>query len=159
MEKLPLPADFRDFLQLLNLAQVEYLLVGGYAVGYYGYPRATGDMDVWVAATPENAAKLVDVLCHFGFSPESVKPELFTTPGQIIRMGVPPVCIDILTTASGVEFDDCYSRRNIQTIDGMAANIIPFEDLKRNKKASGRPKDPTICRICPNEACLTNYAM
>lgn len=141
MEKLPLPADFRDFLQLLNSAQVEYLLVGGYAVGYYGYPRTTGDMDVWVAATPDNATKLVGVLCQFGFSPESVNVEMFTTPGQIIRMGVPPVCIDILTKASGVDFDDCYSRRNTQSIDGVCTNIIPFDDLKRNKKASGRAKD------------------
>lgn len=141
MEKLPLPADFKDFLSLLNSAKVEYLLVGGYAVGHYGYPRTTGDMDIWVAATPENAEKLVNVLCQFGFSPTSLRAEMFSTPGQIIRMGVPPLCIDIITAASGVDFNECFPRRSMQSLDGVVTNIIHLEDLKQNKKASGRPKD------------------
>lgn len=141
MEKLPLPADFKDFLRLLNSAEVEYLLVGGYAVGHYGYPRTTGDMDIWVAATPENAEKLVSVLCKFGFTPASVRAEMFSTPGQIIRMGVQPLCIDIITAASGVDFNECFPRRSMQSLDGVVANIIHLEDLKQNKKASGRPKD------------------
>jgi hypothetical protein len=91
MEKLPLPADFKDFLRLLNSAKVEYLLVGGYAVGHYGYPRTTGDLDIWVPATSSNAKKIADVLCQFGFSADSVNAEMFSRPGQIVRMGIPPI--------------------------------------------------------------------
>lgn len=141
MEKLPLPPDFKDFLQLLNSANVEYLLVGGYAVGLYGYPRATGDMDIWVGATPENAAKVAAVLRRFGFAAESVGAEMFDKPDQVVRMGVPPICIDIITSASGVDFAACYAHRNTTVIDGIQANIIHFNDLKQNKKASGRNKD------------------
>jgi hypothetical protein len=141
MEKLPLPADFKDFLRLLNSAKVEYLLVGGYAVGHYGYPRTTGDMDIWVAATPSNAEKVADVLRQFGFSAASVKAEMFSTRDQIVRMGVPPICIDVITSASGVEFADCYARCNVRLIDGIEVNVIHPDDLKQNKKASGRPKD------------------
>ena len=141
MEKLPLPADFKDFLRLLNSAEVEYLLVGGYAVGHYGYPRATGDMDIWVAASASNAEKVAEVLRKFGFSAATVKPEMFSKPDQIVRMGVPPVCIDVITSATGVDFTDCYARRNVRIIDGIRVNIIHPDDLKRNKKASGRTKD------------------
>ena len=80
MEKLPLPADFKDFLRLLNSAKVEYLLVGGYAVGHYGYPRTTGDMDIWIAATRINAERVDEVLRQFGFSSVSVKSAVFSTP-------------------------------------------------------------------------------
>lgn len=141
MEKLPLPPDFKDFLRLLNSEKVEYLLVGGYAVGHYGYPRTTGDMDVWVAASSTNAEKLARVLRKFGFSSESVRPEMFSKPEQIVRMGLPPICIDIITSASGVDFADCYTRRNSQIMDGIEVNLIHPDDLKRNKKASGRLKD------------------
>lgn len=141
MEKLPLPADFKDFLQLLNSAKVEYLLVGGYAVGHYGYPRTTGDMDIWIAATPSNAEKVVQVLRQFGFSAASVKLDMFSTPDQIVRLGIPPICIDVITGASGIEFAECYARRNVRPIDGIEINIIHPDDLKQNKKASGRPKD------------------
>jgi hypothetical protein len=141
MEKLPLPPDFKDFLRLLHSEKVEYLLVGGYAVGSYGYPRATGDMDIWVAANASNAARVAEVLRKFGFSATSVNPEMFNKPDQIVRMGVPPICIDILTSASGVDFAECYPRRNVQTMDDVEVNLIHPDDLKRNKKASGRAKD------------------
>jgi hypothetical protein len=130
MEEMLLPPDFRDFLRLLNSAEVEYLLVGGYAVGLYGYPRATGDMDIWVAANPANAEKVARVLCEFGFSAATVKAELFQKPDQVIRMGVPPVCIDVITSASGVDFSACYARRNVQMIDGIEASVIDLDDLK-----------------------------
>lgn len=141
MEKLQLPPDFKDFLQLLNSAGVEYLLVGGYAVGLYGYPRATGDMDIWVAANSENAAKIATVLRQFGFAAESVKAEIFAKPDQVVRMGVPPICIDIITGASGLVFEACYARRNATVINNVQVNLIHFDDLKQNKKASGRNKD------------------
>jgi hypothetical protein len=141
MEKLPLPADFKDFLQLLNSAKVEYLLVGGYAVGHYGYPRTTGDMDIWIAATPSNAERVAEVLRQFGFSSASVKSAMFSTPGQIVRLGIPPICIDLITSATGVEFAECYARRNVRVIDGIEVNVIHPDDLKQNKKASGRARD------------------
>jgi hypothetical protein len=141
MEKLPLPPDFKDFLQLLHLEQVEYLLVGGYAVAQYGYPRTTGDLDVWIAASQSNAKKVAIVLQKFGFSAASVSAEMFSKPDQIIRMGVPPICIDVITGASGVEFGACYARRIRQVIDDVEVTIIHPDDLKQNKKASGRLKD------------------
>jgi hypothetical protein len=112
MENLRLPPDFKDFLLLLNSEKVEYLLVGGYAVGHYGYPRATGDLDIWIATNDANAEKVADVLHKFGFSAATVKPETFTKPDQIIRMGVPPICIDVITSASGVNFSDCFAKCN-----------------------------------------------
>ena len=141
MEKLPLPPDFKDFLQLLHLEQVEYLLVGGYAVAHYGYPRTTGDLDVWIAASEGNAKKVATVLQKFGFSAARVSAEMFSKPDQIIRMGVPPICIDVITGASGVDFGACYARRNRQVMDGVDVTIIHPDDLKQNKKASGRSKD------------------
>jgi hypothetical protein len=141
MENLRLPPDFKDFLRLLNWEKVEYLLVGGYAVGHYGYPRATGDMDIWVAVSASNAEKVAEVLRKFGFSSATVKPEIFEKPDQIIRMGVPPICIDVITSASGVDFADCFAKRSQRLIDGVEVNIIHIDDLKKNKKASGRAKD------------------
>ena len=96
MATVHLPPDFREFLQLLNSRQVEYLLIGGYAVGYYGYPRATADIDIWIAIKPENAEKVVKVLQKFGFGVEELTPALFLAEEQIIRMGVPPMQIEIL---------------------------------------------------------------
>jgi hypothetical protein len=141
MEKLPLPPDFKDFLQLHHSEQVEYLLVGGYAVAHYSYPRTTGDLDVWIAASEGNAKKVATVLQKFGFSAASVSAAMFSKPDQIIRMGVPPICIDVITGASGVEFGACYARRIRQVIDGVDVTIIHSDDLKQNKKASGRSKD------------------
>jgi hypothetical protein len=141
MEKLPLPPDFKDFLQLLHSEKVEYLLVGGYAVAQYGYPRTTGDLDVWIAASKSNAQRIVSVLKKFGFSAKSVSADMFSKPDQIVRMGVPPICIDVITGVSGVEFVACYARRTRHVIDGVDVTIIHLDDLKQNKKASGRPKD------------------
>jgi hypothetical protein len=141
MDKLRLPPDFKEFLQLLNSEKVEYLLVSGLAVGVYGYPRATGDMDLWSAASADNAEKLARVMLAFGFAPAKVQAEDFQRPNQVIRMGVPPVCIDVITTATGVDFSACYSRRQLMKIDAVDASVIHAEDLKANKKASGRARD------------------
>lgn len=108
MVTIPLPPDFSEFLRLLNANEVRYLLVGGYAVGYHGYVRATADMDILVARDEENAQRLVDILQEFGFGVEDLSPELFLEEERVIRMGVPPVRIEILISISGVEFDECY---------------------------------------------------
>jgi hypothetical protein len=141
MDTIELHPDFKDFLRLLNCYGVEYLLVGGYAVGYHGYPRATGDMDIWIAVSEANAQKAAMVLYDFGMPKETVSKELFMDKDRVIRMGVPPVRIEVITGASGVKFAECYSRREVVEIDGILLNFISLEDLKVNKKAAARYKD------------------
>ena len=135
------PSDFKEFLKLLNSAEVEYLLIGGYAVAYHGYPRTTADMDVWVAISAENAAKLVDVFRRFGMRDGMLTPELFLQQGKIIRMGVPPMRIEVLTEIDGVGFAECYAAREVVTLDGQTVNLISLRHLRTNKRASGRHKD------------------
>lgn len=122
--EIELPNDFKDFLRLLNSNQVEYLLIGGYAVGYHGYPRATNDLDVWVAIHDKNAERLVDVMHSFGFSVPELSKALFLQEKQIVRMGVPPMRIEILTSISGVAFDECYADRILDEVDGISINLI-----------------------------------
>ena len=136
-----LPADFREFLKLLNSHHVEYLLVGGYAVGFYGYPRATADMDIWVALHANNAKRLVAALEEFGFNVPELRADLFLKENKIIRLGVPPFRIEILTTISGVSFEECYARRQRQVVDALEVDFLGLADLKTNKKAAGRHKD------------------
>jgi hypothetical protein len=138
---LMLPPDFKEFLRLLNENSVRYLLIGGYAVGYHGYPRATEDMDIWVAIHPDNAERLVSVLRSFGFDLPELKPELFLKEKQIVRMGVPPLKLEICTFISGVDFDECYRTRVVDELDGVEVSLIDLENLKKNKRASGRAKD------------------
>ena len=136
-----LPSDFKEFLKLLNIHQVEYLLIGGYAVGYHGYPRATADMDIWVAMNPSNAQRIVIALKEFGFDLPELSPELFLKEWQIIRLGVPPVRIELATMVSGVNLNECYAERISDILDGVKVNLISLRHLKINKKASGRHQD------------------
>ena len=136
-----LPLDFKEFLRLLNAHEVEYLMIGGYAVGYHGYPRATVDMDIWIAADPANAEKVVAVLREFGFESPELAPDLFLRENRIIRMGEPPLRIEISTGIDGVTFDECYQERIADLVDGVVVNLINLRHLRINKKASGRAKD------------------
>ena len=136
-----LPSDFKEFLRLLNNADVEYLLIGGYAVGYHGYPRTTADMDVWVAISSDNASKLVDVFHRFGVADPKLTPQLFLQRGRIIRMGVPPMRIEVLTEIDGVSFAECFAAREVVTLDGQKVNLISLPHLRKNKRAAGRHKD------------------
>jgi hypothetical protein len=136
-----LPPDFKEFLKLLNAHEVEYMLIGGYAVGYHGYPRATADMDIWIAVHPENSQRMVSVLKEFGFDAPELSPQLFSEDWQIVRLGVPPVRIEIATTISGVDFGECYSERVVDMLDDVEVNLISLKHLKANKKASGRHQD------------------
>ncbi|MDZ7363243.1 MAG: hypothetical protein ONB46_21370 [candidate division KSB1 bacterium] len=128
---LKLPLDFKEFLSLLNAKKVEYLLIGGYAVGYYGFPRTTKDIDIWIALNPINAERLVAALRDFGFDVPELSVNLFLKDNSIVRMGVPPMRIEITTSISGVDFEECYAERTVAIIDGV----------KANKKAIGRPID------------------
>ncbi len=141
MATIRLPPDWKDFLRLLDFNQVQYLLIGGYAVGYHGYPRVTADMDIWIATSAENALRIVSAIREFGFDDPEIIPELFTEQKKIIRMGVPPIRIKVISEVDGVEFGECYMNRVLGEIDGVQLNIIDLENLKKNKKASGRLKD------------------
>jgi len=136
-----LPQDFREFLRLLHAHGVKYLLIGGYAVGYHGYPRATNDMDIWIALSPDNAEQMVEVLREFGFDTPQLSADLFLQDKSLVRMGSPPLKIEITTFISGVSFDECYAERVVDLIDGVEVNLISLPKLKINKKASGRFKD------------------
>ena len=137
---MTLPPDFKEFLKLLNDHNVRYLLIGGYAVGYYGYPRATNDMDVWVALDTDNANRVTVALKAFGFDTPELSPNLFLYD-NIVRMGVPPLRIEVLTAISGVSFDECYAECLHEDFDGIPVTLISLARLRQNKQASGRHKD------------------
>ena len=144
-----LPSDFKEFLKLLNSKQIEYLLIGGYAVGYHGYSRATADLDIWIALQPDSARKMVDAIREFGFAVEGLTPELFLKADNIIRMGVPPFRIEVLTTISGVNFEECYRERVFDILDDVEVSLISLKHLKANKRASGRLKDLSDLEYLP----------
>jgi hypothetical protein len=149
MATIQIPTDFKEFLTLLNDRGVEYLLIGGYAVGYYGYPRATGDIDIWIAFQPHNIRSVADALKAFGFNiPEP--NEAFLSEGQIFGLGISPLRIEILTTIDGVEFAECYRARTVDTVDEIQLNIIGLQELRKNKAASGRLKDMNDLQNLPD---------
>ena len=141
MEPIEFPVDFSEFLKLLNVHRVEFLLIGGLAVSHHGYPRSTSDMDVWVRRSKANAERLVACLREFGFYTPEVAPELFDDPNRIVRMGVAPIRIEIVTQISGVEFEKCFPRAEFLDVNGNVIRVISLQDLRANKRASGRPKD------------------
>jgi hypothetical protein len=141
MATLAVPDDFKEFLKLLNAGRVRYLLVGGYAVNLHGYSRSTMDMDIWVAVSRINASRLVAALTAFGFGQPSLSADLFLKEDRVIRMGHPPLRLELLTSIDGVRFSECYARRKRIILDGLPINLISLRDLKQNKRASGRPRD------------------
>jgi hypothetical protein len=136
-----LSQDFKEFVELLINHKVEYLIVGGYAVGIHGHPRYTGDLDIWLNPTIDNAKKIVLCVNNFGFSSFNLKVEDFTKEGNIIQLGYPPLRIDLLTEIDGVTFTECFNNRKIVEIDELSVNFIGYDDLLKNKKVSGRLKD------------------
>jgi len=133
--------DFKEFIQSLNANGVRYLVVGGYAVAVHGHPRYTKDMDVWIARDEENAARMVRALEDFGFGSLGLREVDFLEPDQIIQLGYPPVRIDVLTTLVGVDFEECFPTKLEVPVDDVVAYFIDIENLKKNKKASGRLQD------------------
>jgi hypothetical protein len=133
--------DFKEFLKSLNSNSVEYLLIGGYAVGIHGHIRATGDLDIWVGVNPQNAARIDRALRQFGFVTPALSPDLFLAPNNVVRMGLPPVRIEILTSISGVEFESCYAEKEVIRIEEILVPVISLARLRQNKAASGRAKD------------------
>ena len=142
MDPRHLSDDFRDFLTCLNEAGVEYLLVGGHAVAYYGYVRPTRDMDIWVAVSPDNAERLVKaVRAFFGADLAGLAKEWFLDENNVTRFGAVPNLIEILPQVSGGEFASAFARRVCSEVDGQPVNLISLSDLLANKRASGRHKD------------------
>lgn len=137
---IPIPHDFLEFLSCLSDHEIKFLLIGGYAVAYHGYVRTTGDLDVFVECSPENAEKLVAACGGFGLG-SSVTLELFLTPGNILRFGVPPMRLEILNDISGVSFQECWESRDVMKLREVEVPVIGIQKLLQNKKASGRQKD------------------
>jgi hypothetical protein len=133
--------DFKEFIQFLNDNHVQYLVVGGYAVAIHGHPRYTKDIDIWIETSLDNANNLLQALEQFGFSSLGLQIQDFLTPDQIIQLGYPPNRIDLLTNIDGVIFEDCYPLRLEVLIDDLVVTFIDLDNLKKNKKASGRLQD------------------
>jgi len=128
-------------LRLFNSTGVEYLLVGGYAVNIHGHVRTTNDIDLWVKISPANAARVDQALSAFGFAATSLNADLFLKRNSMVRMGVPPVRIEILTSISGVEFDPCYAERLMVRMEDIEVPVISLGRLRENKASTGRLKD------------------
>ena len=136
-----LARDFKEFLKLFNSNHVEYLLIGGYAVSFHGYVRSTNDLDVWVNVSQENAERIERAVRQFGFATPALTVDLFLNPNSMVRLGVPPIRIEILTSIAGVDFAECYAERVLLNVDDVIAPVISLARLRENKRASGRAKD------------------
>lgn len=139
MDPMPSTPEFNAFIASLNEHNVRYLLIGGYAVALYGHVRYTKDMDFWVAISPDNADNVARAIETF--AGESVPAEKFLSTRTLFRIGVPPIRIEIVTEIDGVNFDECYARRETKLIEGLQVDVISLWDLRMNKQASGRPQD------------------
>lgn len=136
-----LSKDFKEFVALLKEHGAEYMIVGGYAVGVHGYPRYTGDLDIWLNPSKENARQVLKAIHDFGFGSFNLTVADLTKEGNVIQFGHPPLRIDLLTSIDGVTFDDCYANRKEVTFDGLTMNFIGYHDLVKNKRATGRHRD------------------
>jgi len=133
--------DFLDLLRAFVDRSVRFLVVGAYALAVHGRPRATGDLDVWVDATPENAAKVMSALERFGAPTAQVSVEDFSRPGIVFQMGLPPVRIDVLTELSDLTFTEAWSSRMQAAFGPVMADVIGREAFIKNKRATGRARD------------------
>lgn len=144
--------DFRDLLSEFNAHSVEYLIVGAHALAAHGHVRATKDLDVWVRPTAENATRVLEALGEFGAPLADLTVEDLTMPGVVFQIGVEPLRIDVLTSISGVAFDDAWKSRLSTNLLGVAVSALSREDLIRNKRVSGRLQDlADIERLEANE--------
>jgi hypothetical protein len=135
--------DFRDVLRLFADGDVDFMVVGAYALALHGAPRASGDIDLFVRPSPDNAAKVFAALVQFGapLGAQGVSVSDFARPGVVYQIGLPPRRIDVLTEISGLSFEEANASRELATLEGRAIPYIGREAFIRNKRASGRPKD------------------
>jgi predicted nucleotidyltransferase len=133
--------DFREFAACLNAYEVRYLIVEGYAVAFHGHPRYTKDLDVWIERTSENVRRLLQALEDFGFGSVGLEETDFLEPEQVVQLGYPPLRIDLLTSVTGVAFEECYDECEALDVEGVHLSFIGLEGLRANKRASGRHQD------------------
>ena len=133
--------DFVDLLRAFVDHNVRFLIVGAYALGVHGRPRATGDLDVWVDAVPDNAARVMSALRQFGAPLEQVTEQDFSRPGVVFQMGLPPLRIDVLTELSGVTFAEAWPDRTRAPFGPITVDVIGRDSFIRNKRATGRARD------------------
>ncbi|HOD48911.1 MAG TPA: nucleotidyltransferase [Candidatus Hydrogenedentes bacterium] len=138
---MALHPDLRAFIELLNSHGVDYVVVGAHAMAYHGCPRYTGDIDLFLRVSDENAQRMERVICAFGFKDTGLSARDFSEEHQIIQLGFPPNRIDLLTTLTGVPFDDAWSGAVSARLEGLPVRILSREHLIVNKKALGRAKD------------------
>lgn len=136
-----LNSDFRDFIKLLNTHSVKYILIGAFVRAFYGRPRYTGYLDVFIEATPDNATKMIKVLTDFGLGDIGLSIDDFTISDQTVQLGNEPRRIDILTGITGVTFEEAWSKKEKSVIDGLDVIILNKADYIKNKRALGRHKD------------------
>ena len=133
--------DFEEFFASCNKHEVEYLIVGGYAFALHAHPRYTGDMDVFVRVSEDNARRIIKALEDFGFASPSLTSQDLATPGRVVQIGYPPLRIDLITAIDGVVFEEAWSRRVRSTYGQQNVHFISKEDIIANKRASGRKQD------------------
>ena len=136
-----LQRDLREFVELLNSAGVEYLIVGAHALAYHGHPRLTGDLDLLLRASDSNAEKMMGVLRDFGFGALGISQQDFLAADRVIQLGMAPNRIDLLTSLTGVDFDEAWKARLNTSLDGLQVHILSREHLIANKRALGRNRD------------------
>ena len=133
--------DFKEMLSCLRDEGVEFLVVGAYALAAHGFPRATGDLDIWVSSSSENAARIMRALTRFGAPISNLTVDDFTASDMVVQLGIEPCRIDLLTGIDGVDFDEAWQNRIGITIDDLQIDVLSKEHLLRNKLAAGRDKD------------------
>lgn len=138
---MKLGKDLREFIELLNSRRVDYIVVGGHAVAFHGHPRFTGDIDFLLRPSQENAERLIGAVKDFGFSEMRLSPDDFTQPNTVVQLGYPPNRIDLLTSISGVDFEEAWESRLGGNLDGIPVYFLGWDALLKNKRASGRDKD------------------
>lgn len=138
---MTLAQDFEDFIKLLHKNEVDYLVVGGYALAFHGKPRHTGDLDIWINNTEANAEKLVLAIADFGLSSLGLTKSDFMQEGYVTQIGYPPLRIDLLNTIDGVKFEDAFPNRLSVDVNGFDVNYIGLKEFIKNKSASGRIQD------------------
>jgi hypothetical protein len=138
---LNIPNDFKEFIQLLNENEVKYLIVSGYAVVLHGYVRNTGDIDIWIKPTKNNGRKILNVLKQFGFGELDIVLKDLSSPDNVIQLGKEPLRIDLITSATNLNFDECWVAKNTIEIKGVKVVYLSLKHLKQNKKATGRYRD------------------
>ncbi len=138
---MELDKDFKEFIELLNEHKVKYLIIGGYAVNFHGYPRYTKDIDFWLWMTKSNINNLIKAIKEFGFGSLNLEVEDFMTPENIVQLGYEPYRIDLLVDVEGVDFEECFERRTEAELDGTGLKFLSLQDLITAKKNAGRLQD------------------